>query len=151
MKWKRYLRVELLFNLSLVALSLFFLFASLGFSYRNRVFPLIFSVISLLLALIFLWQYIKKANSWTDETAAAYRVNWRPFFLVLILFLYTGGIYLLGLTIASCLFSALFIWLWGRQKLWIGLVCAGITFFFIYVVFGMFMQMQMYKGVLGLL
>jgi len=150
MKWKRYLRAELLFSLSLIAFSLFFIIEASGYSHRNRVFPESFGIACLVLSLIFLVKYVRKANRWTDEEIAAYKFDWRPVAVSAILALYTVGTYYLGILIATCLFNTLFIYFWGRQKLWIALTCSGVAFFAIYVVFEVLMQMQMYRGVLRL-
>ena len=150
MNWKRYLRVELLFNLSLIALSLFFIVTALDYSQRNRAFPLGFGVICLFLSLLYLGLFIKKARSRTEAEVAAYEVNWRPLALFAVLFIYVAGIYYLGLLVASCLFIILFVYFWGRQKLWIALVASGVSFFVIHIVFGNMMRMQLYSGVLKL-
>ena len=148
MKWKRYLRAELLFDLALIAFSLFYLVTSFQYSYRNRVFPLSFAIIGLILAIGYLGQYIKRMSLLTDEQVNAYHFNWRPLAVTAILLVYAFGIYYLGLVIATCLFTTLFIHYWGQQKLWIALVCAGISFFTIYVLFGLLMGMPMYRGAL---
>ena len=147
-KWKRYLRPELIFNFSLIGYSLFFIINSLQYFERNRVFPLWLGFICLALSAAYLVIYMKKAKAWSDEEVAAYKVNWRPLAVSAILALFYVGIYYLGILVACSVFTVLFIYFWGRQKLWIALVSAGITIFVIQVIFVKVMKMYLYNGVL---
>lgn len=148
---KRYLRAELLFQLGLVVFSLFFLITSFDYSYKNKAFPLAFAVAGLLLSLASLGRYLRRAANWTAEEVAAYGFNWRVPALALVLSGFLAVIYVAGTVIGTVLFAFCFIAFWGRQKIWIALAGAGVSFVVIYGIFGFLMDMPLYKGLLDLI